>query len=227
MSNKRDVYYGRVSTAGQNIDRQLTDKIKEQFAENDIFIDYISGSIALKNRPQGSKLLDLVKQGKIKSLTVHSLDRFGRNLHDIQENIYILEDKNVNFISIKEGLRTLNDDGTKNRINELLIIVLGWFADFELARITERRIEGIEAYKRKTPKHKRKVRGKGEKMKPADIIKKYPSIYEFLKLGKGISETAKLTSKHRNTVYKVKNAMEEIKQVDLLDSIKEIESEKS
>jgi len=200
----RNIYYGRISTASQKLDRQLSNDVNLKFSDRDIFTDTISGSKSFSKRPEGSKILDLVRSNKVASLTVHSLDRFGRNLADVQNTLEVLKEFNVNFISIKEGISTLDENGKPNKINELLFIVLGWFADFELERITERRKEGIDAYRLKGGY---KVMHKREAIPTDVVLKQYAGIVELLGMGKSPTEIHELTGKSRSTIYKVKKLL--------------------
>jgi DNA invertase Pin-like site-specific DNA recombinase len=137
------ILYVRVSSVGQNNERQ----IKEGF--DIIFTDVISGSIKLNQRPEGSKLIKLVNEGKVESISVHSIDRLGRNVSEMLLNIELFTSKGVCVISEKEGIKTLNNDGSINPIAKLIISVLGSIAEFELSRIKERTQEGIQRAKLK------------------------------------------------------------------------------
>ena len=137
---KQEVKYIRVSTQEQNTARQEDDAMK-------CLIDVCSGSVPFRDRPQGEALIRSVQIGLIDVVHVHSIDRLGRNTIDILNTIQLLTRLQVNVISKKEGLRTLNEDGTENPIAKLMIGILGTLAEFELARIKERQLEGIQRAK--------------------------------------------------------------------------------
>ena len=70
------VGYIRVSSEGQNTDRQL-----DNVSLDKRFIDKVSG--ASKDRPQLTACLEYIRSGD--TLHVHSIDRLARSLRDLQE----------------------------------------------------------------------------------------------------------------------------------------------
>ena len=72
------VFYTRVSSKEQNLDRQLA-RAKEVKADR-IFSDKLSGKTT--NRPGLKGLLNFVREGD--TVEVLSLDRLSRNYQDIQ-----------------------------------------------------------------------------------------------------------------------------------------------
>lgn len=143
---KRIIHYKRVSTTGQNSARQDNSIVMGAIP----YEDKISGSVAFKEREiVKATLIEEVENGEVAELHVHSIDRLGRSTIDIMSTIQWLTDNGVNVISQKEGLRTLNDDGTENPMSKLLVGILGTLAEFELSRIKERQREGIDAAQRR------------------------------------------------------------------------------
>lgn len=66
-------FYSRVSTEGQNEARQIQNLV----GFDHVFIDKISGTIPIWERPDGSKLKKLIDAGKVNHIEVHSIDRLG------------------------------------------------------------------------------------------------------------------------------------------------------
>ena len=135
------VQYTRVSTVGQNTDRQIVQGLK-------IYEDKISGSIAFKDRPKAKQLLRDIDNGLVTEIVIHSIDRLGRNTLDILSTIQDLTDKSINVISRKEGFETMHY-GSVNPTAKLMISMLATLSEFELDRIKERRLEGIAIAKAK------------------------------------------------------------------------------
>lgn len=129
--------YVRVSTFDQNTDRQLdginTDKI---------FLEKVSGKDA--NRPQLTELLNYIRDGD--TLVVHSLDRLARNLDDLRRIVKTLTAKDVKVHFLKENLIFTGEDSP---MANLLLSVMGAFAEFERALIRERQLEGIALAKKR------------------------------------------------------------------------------
>ena len=73
--------YMRVSTLEQNNERQKQELLRWGVLEKNIFSDKLSGKDF--NRPEYKKLKRKIKTGDV--LVVKSIDRWGRNYDDIQE----------------------------------------------------------------------------------------------------------------------------------------------
>lgn len=131
MANGQRVGYIRVSSVGQNPERQL-DGVKV----DTLFTDTVSG--ARTTRPQLQALLAFVRQGD--TVIVHSMDRLARNLDDLRRLVRELTDRGVAVQFLKEQLTFT---GEHSPMATLLLSVLGAFAEFERALIRERQAEGI------------------------------------------------------------------------------------
>lgn len=182
------VKYIRVSSIEQNESRQTDLSLKN-------IIDKCSGSVAFAKRPKGGKLLKQIKSGKIKELHVHSIDRLGRNVADILNTIEICNSVGCCVYSSKEGIKTLNEDGSKNYIAALLVAVLGSIAEFELNRIRERTQEGRIKAKQQGRFTGRTI-GSVENVEVFLNKRKNKYIAGRLRANKGIRETARLAKEN-------------------------------
>jgi DNA invertase Pin-like site-specific DNA recombinase len=133
----KTVGYIRVSSVDQNPARQL-DTIKL----DKTFIDYVSAKNT--KRPQLEGLLDFIREGD--TLVVHSMDRLARNLDDLRAIVYQCTQKQVTVQFIKESLVFT---GENSPMANLLLSVMGAFAEFERALIKERQSEGIALAKKR------------------------------------------------------------------------------
>ena len=129
--------YIRVSSLEQNTSRQL-----EGIKVDKTFTDKASAKDI--NRPALQGLLDFVREGDI--VIVHSMDRLARNLDDLRSIVKKLTKKNVKVQFIKENLTFSGED---NAMSQLLLSVMGAFAEFERALLKERQKEGIELAKKR------------------------------------------------------------------------------
>ena len=197
------ILYARVSSDGQNSDRQ----IKEGF--DVVLIDSISGSTPLEKRPEGKKLLRLVASGDVESISIHSIDRLGRNVGEIISNIEYFTSVGVCVVSEKEGVKTLNEDGSVNPIAKLIISVLGSIAEFELQRIKERTREGIDKAKAKGVYLGRSV-GSSESVEVFWNKAKNQKILKTLNAGYSLRQTALLCKSSLSLVVKVRNLATEV-----------------
>ena len=136
MTGKR-IGYIRVSTLDQNPQRQL-----ENVPLDKIFTDQASGKDT--QRPQLEALLAFVREDDI--VIVHSMDRLARNLDDLRALVKNLTQRGVQVEFVKEGLRFTGEDAP---MAQLLLSVMGAFAEFERALIRERQREGIALAKKR------------------------------------------------------------------------------
>ena len=123
--------YIRVSGFDQNPERQL-----EHVELSRVFTDRASGKDT--HRPQLESLLTFVRQGD--TVVVHSMDRLARNLDDLRRIVQSLTQRGVRVEFVKEHLVFTGDDSP---MANLMLSVMGAFAEFERALIRERQREGI------------------------------------------------------------------------------------
>ena len=123
--------YVRVSSYDQNPERQL-----EQTEVNKLFTDKASGKDT--QRPQLEAMLSFVREGD--TVVVHSMDRLARNLDDLRRLVQKLTKRGVRIEFLKEGLVFTGEDSP---MANLMLSVMGAFAEFERSLIHERQREGI------------------------------------------------------------------------------------
>ena len=134
------VAYIRVSSVGQNTERQLADTGIEF---DKIFKDEASGK---NTERKGLKdMLDYVREGD--TVHVHSIDRLGRSLIDLKT---IVTDLNNRGVAVKFHKEKLDFEvGKADKLQTLMFDMLAAFAEFERSMIKERQREGIEKAKAK------------------------------------------------------------------------------
>jgi DNA invertase Pin-like site-specific DNA recombinase len=130
MAGQR-IGYIRVSSLDQNTVRQLEGVQLER-----IYTDKASGKDT--KRPQLEELLRFLRDGD--TLVVHSMDRLARNLDDLRSLVQKLTRKGVRIKFVKEQLVFTGEDSP---LANLMLSVMGAFAEFERALIGERQREGI------------------------------------------------------------------------------------
>ncbi len=185
--------YIRVSTVGQNTDRQQGEFDGLEYT------DTCSGSIAFKDRLKAKELL---ANEEITEVHVHSIDRLGRNTLDILQTIQNFTSKGINVVSEKEGLNTIID-GKENPIAKMMIGILGTLAEFELSRGRESKAEGIANAKLKGVYMGRK-KGTTESIDKFVNKASTQAILKYLKQNESTKRTALLSKTSEGTVKKVK-----------------------
>lgn len=129
--------YVRVSSFDQNPERQL-----EQVLVDKVFTDKASGKDT--QRPELDALLSFVRDGD--TVVVHSMDRLARNLDDLRRLVQKLTKRGVRIEFVKESLTFTGEDSP---MANLMLSVMGAFAEFERALIRERQREGIALAKQR------------------------------------------------------------------------------
>ena len=132
-----NVGYKRVSSVGQNDERQLVGETLDK-----VFSDKVSGKDM--NRPQLQAALEFCREGDV--LVVHSMDRLARNVDDLRHIVKELTKRCVKVRFVKESLTFTGDD---SKMANLMLSMLGSVADFERDLIRERQLEGIALAKSK------------------------------------------------------------------------------
>ncbi len=129
--------YIRVSTIDQNVERQL-----EGVELDRVFTDKASGKDT--KRPELESLMRFVRTGD--TVIVHSMDRLARNLDDLRRIVQSLTSRGVRIEFVKEHLSFTGEDSP---MANLMLSVMGAFAEFERALINERQREGIALAKQR------------------------------------------------------------------------------
>ena len=129
--------YVRVSSFDQNPERQLEDVPLDK-----VFADKASGKDT--QRPELAALLSFVREGD--AVVVHSMDRLARNLDDLRRLVQGLTRRGVRIEFVKEHLTFTGEDSP---MANLMLSVMGAFAEFERALLRERQREGIALAKQR------------------------------------------------------------------------------
>lgn len=193
------VLYCRVSTLDQKTDRQRVNEKDYKY----VVEDKCSGSTPFFERQGGIEIKKLVDEGILKSLSVWTIDRLGRDLRDIINTIHYFNQKKIGINFISQGLTTLDHNGKENPISKLIISILGVVGEMEKVQIKERQIEGIRVAKMKGIYLGRKT---GSKETTLSFLSKEKNkkALDYLKKGYKVVEVAKLTDLHINTITKIK-----------------------
>lgn len=141
--------YARVSTTGQNLDRQYEELIKQGINPKNIYTDKESGKDF--NRKNYQKLIKKLKQGDV--LFIKSIDRLGRNYNMIiDEWRNITKIKNVDIVVLDMPLLDTRIEG-KNLVGrfiaDIVLQILSFVAENERETMRQRQKEGIRIAKAK------------------------------------------------------------------------------
>lgn len=194
-----NILYVRTSTLTQNPDRQ---KINEKEFDK-IIVDQISGTIPFFDRNGGKQIHKYIDEKNIDSLSVHEIDRLGRNLRDILNTIYYFTERKIPIIFLNQGLRTIDKNGKENSITKLIISILAIVAEMEKNISKERQLEGIAIAKIKGKYLGRKSGSNEDVLKFLSKTKNQKAL-GYLKKGYSSVEISKIVGVHLNTITKIK-----------------------
>lgn len=150
MESEKIMGYARVSSAEQNLDRQIL-ALREYVPEDCIVVDKASGKDLERPGYQALKGLFGLRAGD--TLYIMSLDRLSRNKEDIKGELQWFRDHNIRLKVL--DLPTTMVDVPKGQewimemVTNILIEVLASIAEQERITIKKRQQEGIDAAKKK------------------------------------------------------------------------------
>ena len=168
------VKYNRVSTINQHGHRNELDDDHYDL----VLFDVVSGKVKMEERPQGKKLIALMRAGKVKTLVVQELSRLGRNGFDTLTTLNLCKERGVNLVVQSLGITSQVERTTQGRLMA--------------------RAKGV--------RFGRPV-GSNESNRVMLSKPKSKLIAELLELNRPIREIAKATSSSTRTVQKVKNLL--------------------
>lgn len=194
------VGYARVSTADQNLDRQL-EELKKAGAEK-IFQEKLSGK-TMTNREELTRAFQFLREKDV--LIVESLERLGRNYDEIVQMVQHLDQKEIGLMVLNMPIlsQNLGDPQLQKLIRNMIIQVLSWAAQNEREESKRKQRQGIEIAKRKGHYKGRPVKYSAEAKDPRDRLT-YQAIVKKLKREEPIKRIAEATGVTRDTVYRIK-----------------------
>ncbi|MBR1376656.1 MAG: recombinase family protein [Bacilli bacterium] len=139
--------YIRVSTEDQAKDgfsiHAQREKLTKYAEANDwhIYDYYVDDGISGKNldgRPEVTRLLNDVKEGKVNNVLIYKLDRLTRSVRDLIYLIELFEKHSCTFNSQTEKI------DTSNAVGRMFVKIIGIFAEFERENLAERVSFGYE-----------------------------------------------------------------------------------
>jgi DNA invertase Pin-like site-specific DNA recombinase len=178
--NGQRVGYVRVSSFDQNPARQL-----EAVSVARTFTDKASGKDT--RRPELDRLLAFVRDGD--TVIVHSMDRLARNLDDLRRVVQDLTGRGVRIEFVKECLTFSGEDSP---MANLMLSVMGAFAEFERALLRERQREGIALARQRGA-----YRGRKPSLNPEQIVE----VKRRVAAGEQKARVARDMGISRETVY--------------------------
>jgi len=128
-----DLGYARVSTAKQDLDRQLDALREVGIPAERIYLDRKSG--ATVDRPGLRAVLDYARDGD--AIVVHTLDRLGRTVRDTLNLIHELAERGVGVRNLADPIR-IDSSSKDDPMAQLAVVLLALFGQMERTYTVER-----------------------------------------------------------------------------------------
>lgn len=204
MEKTKAIIYARVSTAGQDYDRQLAEL--KQYADRmgyDVvktFSEKISGTKKLEERQAMTELLNYVEINKVDKVLIYECSRLSRRAVDFLSIIETFNEKKISLYIHQNGLETLLPNGEINPIATLVLGILAQFNSMERSLIRSRMESGYNNYRNNGGVVGRKVgyRKTNEQMK-----EEYAEEIRLLKKAYSLRNISKITHTSVNTLRKL------------------------
>ena len=201
----RAVIYARVSTNGQDYERQI-DELREYASRMGYevvreFSEKISGARKVEERAALSDLLHFVEKNKVDKVLIYECSRLSRRAVDFLTVIEKLTEQGISVYIHQNGLETLQPDGKPNPIAQLVLGVLAQFNSMERGLIRSRMESGYNHYRANGGKVGRKP---GYRKTDQQMREQYAEELRLLRKGYSLANVSKLTGTAINTLRKVK-----------------------
>ena len=204
MEKTKAIIYARVSTAGQDYDRQLAEL--KQYADRmgyDVvktFSEKISGAKKVEERQAMTELLNYVEVNKVDKVLIYECSRLSRRAVDFLSIIEIFNEKKISLYIHQNGLETLLPNGEINPIATLVLGILAQFNSMERSLIRSRMESGYNNFRNNGGVVGRKT---GYRKTTEQLKEEYAEEIRLLKKGYSLRNIAKITHTSVNTLRKL------------------------
>ena len=202
---KKVCIYARVSTQGQDYQRQLSE-LREYASRMNYevvkeFSEKISGAKSVAERQALTELLDYAAANRIDKVLVYECSRISRRAIDFLQVIEQLTQMKVSVYILQNRLETLMADGSVNPIAQLVLGIIGQFNSMERSLIRSRMSSGYQHFRSNGGKVGRK---EGYKKSDEQMRQQYNKELSLLKKGLSLRNIQAITGTSINTLRKLK-----------------------
>lgn len=198
------VFYARVSSKEQNLDRQLA-RAKEVKADK-VFTDKLSGKNT--DRKGLKEMLNFIREGD--TVEIVSLDRLSRNYKDIQQLVKQIKDKGAKLVVDDLPQTNTGNPLVDEFMLDMMVNLMGFVAQNEREKIKERQRQGIEQAKKRGV-----YKGRPKKYRSGSNNREGRLVYENIKRDylsgnyKSKAELARKNSLSRMQLYRIIKLIDE------------------
>ena len=199
------VIYARVSTQGQDYERQLAE-LREYARKMEYevvmeFCEKVSGAKTVAERQALTELLSFVESNKVDKVLIYECSRLSRRAIDFLTVIENLTAKKISVFILQNGLETLLPNGQPNPIAQLVMGILAQFNSMERSLIRSRMESGYSHYRAAGGKVGRK---EGYRKSEEAMKEQYKEEIKLLRKGLSLQNIYRITSTSPNTLLKLK-----------------------
>lgn len=205
MMETRAVIYARVSTIGQDYQRQLAElkeyASKMNYEVVNVFAEKISGARRVAEREALTDLLKFVEKNKVDKVLIYECSRLSRRAVDFLQVVEYLTERGISVYIHQNGLETLLPDGSPNPIAQLVLGILAQFNSMERSLIRSRMESGYNHFRMNGGKVGRKV---GYRKSEDELRAQYGKEIQLLRKGLSLRNIAAITCTSTGTLQKLK-----------------------
>lgn len=217
--NQKAIIYARTSSSGsmekrQSTDRQTYSLAKLIEANGDILVqsfeEHISGATKNEKRIVLKDCLEYALVNNIDIIYFSSLDRLGRAIWEVQENIKWMLDHHINAYFQKEQMSLYLEEKKENPFLAIFVAVISTCSSIERDSIAFRLNDARQRKKElalaqgKTLAEAGFGRPKGAMKSKQQSQEEYREALSLLRKGYSVRNVAKITGNSKTTIQKVK-----------------------
>ena len=206
MKKLQACIYARVSTNGQEFDRQIAEL--RQYADRmgyEVVMEFsekISGAKKVEERAALVELLSYVEDHHVDKVLIYECSRLSRRAVDFLSVIDTLTNLKISVYIHQNGLETLLPSGTPNPIAQLVLGILAQFNSMERSLIRSRMESGYNHYRSLGGQVGRKV---GYRKTSEQMRAQYQNEIKLLRKGLSLRNVSAITNTSVNTLRRIKS----------------------
>lgn len=199
------IIYTRVSTLGQDYERQLSElreyASKMGYVVVKEFSEKASGAKKVAEREALTDLLKFVEENEIDKVLIYECSRLSRRITDFLNVIEFLTERRISLFILQNGLETLQANGSVNPIAQLVMGIISQFNSMERGLIRSRMASGYHHYRQNGGRVGRKV---GYRKSENELRAQYGKEIQLLRKGLSLRNVAAITGTSTGTLQKIK-----------------------
>ena len=199
------IIYARVSTSGQDYERQLSELRKYASRMDYVvvkeFSERASGAKKVAEREALTDLLKFVNENQVDKVMIYECSRLSRRITDFLNVIEFLTERGISLFILQNGLETLQADASVNPIAQLVLGIISQFNSMERSLIRSRMESGYNHFRQNGGQVGRKV---GYRKSTDEMKTQYSKEIQLIKKGISLRNIAAICGTSVTTLQKIK-----------------------